>query len=132
MDAFYNGGLDDGQMAYLIAMRDGTEAIGAPIYFFFNIGTDHLTDVSQLLNIDELVKLAKAYNLKVKVIGAADSATGTNSINEELSSKRADYIMRLMRDRGVASENIKTSHEGGIDDYSPVQANRNTCVILSF
>ena len=132
LDAFYNGGLDDGQMAYLIAMRDGTEAIGAPIYFFFNIGTDHLTDVSQLLNIDELVKLAKAYNLKVKVIGAADSATGTNSINEELSSKRADYIMRLMRDRGVASENIKTSHEGGIDDYSPVQANRNTCVILSF
>ena len=40
--------------------------------------------------------------------------------------------MRLMRDRGVASENIKTSHEGGIDDYSPVQANRNTCVILTF
>lgn len=132
LDSFYNGGLDDAQMAYLIAMRDGTEAIGAPVYFFFNIGTDHLTDVSQLLNIDELAKVAKAYNLKVKVIGAADSATGTNSINEELSSKRADYIMRLMRDRGVASENIKTTHEGGIDDYSPVQANRNTCVILSF
>ena len=132
LDSFYNGGLDDAQMAYLIAMRDGTEAIGAPVYFFFNIGTDHLTDVSQFLNIDELAKVAKAYNLKVKVIGAADSATGTNSINEELSSKRADYIMRLMRDRGVASENIKTTHEGGIDDYSPVQANRNTCVILSF
>lgn len=132
LDSFYNGGLDDAQMAYLIAMRDGTEAIGAPVYFFFNIGTDHLTDVSQLLNIDELAKVAKAYNLKVKVIGAADSATGTNSINEELSSKRADYIMRLMRERGVASENIKTTHEGGIDDYSPVQANRNTCVILSF
>ena len=132
MDAFYNGELDELQIAYLTAMRDGTEPIGAPVYFFFNIGTDHLTDASQLLNIDELAKVAKTYNLKVKIIGAADSATGTDSINETLSSKRAAYIMRLMRDRGVASENIKTTHEGGIDDYSPVQANRNTCVVLSF
>lgn len=132
MDAFYNGELDELQIAYLTAMRDGTEPIGAPVYFFFNIGTDHLTDASQLLNIDELAKVAKKYNLKVRIIGAADSATGTDSINETLSSKRAAYIMRLMRDRGVASENIKTSHEGGIDDYSPVQANRNTCVVLSF
>lgn len=132
MDAFYNGELDELQIAYLTAMRDGTEPIGAPVYFFFNIGTDHLTDASQLLNIDELAKVAKTYNLKVKIIGAADSATGTDSINETLSSKRAAYIMRLMHDRGVASENIKTSHEGGIDDYSPVQANRNTCVVLSF
>ena len=132
MNAFYNGELDELQIAYLTAMRDGTEPIGAPVYFFFNIGTDHLTDASQLLNIDELAKVAKTYNLKVKIIGAADSATGTDSINETLSSKRAAYIMRLMRDRGVASENIKTSHEGGIDDYSPVQANRNTCVVLSF
>ena len=132
MDAFYNGELDELQIAYLTAMRDGTEPIGASVYFFFNIGTDHLTDTSQLLNIDELAKVAKTYNLKVKIIGAADSATGTDSINETLSSKRAAYIMRLMRDRGVASENIKTSHEGGIDDYSPVQANRNTCVVLSF
>lgn len=132
MDAFYNGELDELQIAYLTAMRDGTEPIGAPVYFFFNIGTNHLTDASQLLNIDELAKVAKTYNLKVKIIGAADSATGTDSINETLSSKRAAYIMRLMHDRGVASENIKTSHEGGIDDYSPVQANRNTCVVLSF
>ena len=132
MDAFYNGELDELQIAYLTAMRDGTEPIGAPVYFFFNIGTDHLTDASQLLNIDELAKVAKKYNLKVRIIGAADSATGTDSINETLSSKRAAYIMRLMRDRGVASENIKTSYEGGIDDYSPVQANRNTCVVLSF
>ena len=132
MDAFYNGELDELQIAYLTAMRDGTEPIGAPVYFFFNIGTDHLTDASQLLNIDELAKVAKKYNLKVRIIGAADSATGTDSINETLSSKRAAYIMRLVRDRGVASENIKTTHEGGIDDYSPVQANRNTCVVLSF
>ena len=132
MDAFYNGELDELQIAYLTAMRDGTEPIGAPVYFFFNIGTDHLTDASQLLNIDELAKVAKKYNLKVRIIGAADSATGTDSLNETLSSKRAAYIMRLMRDRGVASENIKTSYEGGIDDDSPVQANRNTCVVLSF
>ena len=131
-DAFYSGERDEFKIAYLTAMRNGTEPIGAPVYFFFKISTDHLTDASQLLNIDKLAKVAKTYNLKVRIIGAADATTGTDSINETLSSKRAAYIMRLMRDRGVPSENIKTTHEGGIDEYSPVQANRNTCIILSF
>lgn len=124
--------IDGRYIAYLTAMKDGSIAIGAPVYFFFTIKTDNLTDASQLLNVDEIAKVAKKYNLKVKIVGAADAATGTDAINETLSRKRADYIKRLMRDRGVPSENIKTSHEGGINDYSPVQANSNTCVILSF
>ena len=132
LESFFNGRTNDIDGSYLTAMMDGKVAIGAPIYFFFNIGTDNLTDVSQLLNIDELAKVAKKYYLKVKIVGAADSATGTDSINDTLSSKRADYIKRLMRDRGVSTDNIMTSHEGGIDDYTPVQANRNTCVILTF
>ena len=131
LDSYFNGG-DADVSAYLSAMANGKEPIGSPIYFFFQIGTDNLTEVSQILNIDEIAKVAKAHHLKVKIIGAADSATGTDSINETLSRQRADYIKRLMLNRGVEEDNIKTIHEGGIDDYSPVQANRNTCVILSF
>ena len=131
LDSYFNGG-DDDVSVYLSAIANGKEPIGSPIYFFFQIGTDNLTEVSQILNIDEIAKVAKAHHLKVKIIGAADSATGTDSINETLSRQRADYIKRLMLDRGISEEQIKCSHEGGIDDYSPVQANRNTCVILSF
>ena len=113
-------------------MKDGTETIGAPIYFFFRLNTDELTEVSQLLNIDGLARVAKAHHLKVKISGAADSATGNARINNNLSRKRAEYIKTLMKERGVEESRITTIYEGGIDDYSPVQANRQTCVELSF
>ena len=119
-------------VGYLSAMMNGSEYIGAPIYFFFHLGTDELTEVSQLLNIDEIARVAKEHHLKVKISGAADSATGNERINNSLSQKRADYIKTLMVQRGIEESLITTTYEGGIDDYSPVQANRQTCVTLSF
>ena len=117
---------------YLSAMMNGSGYIGTPIYFFFRLGTDELTEVSQLLNIDEIARVAKEHHLKVRISGAADSATGNERINNSLSKKRADYIKALMVQRGIEESLITTTYEGGIDDYSPVQANRQTCVSLSF
>ena len=117
---------------YLSAMMNGSEYIGAPIYFFFRLGIDELTEVSQLLNIDEIARVAKKHHLKVRISGAADSATGNERINNSLSQKRADYIKALIVQRGIEESLITTTYEGGIDDYSPVQANRQTCVSLSF
>ena len=118
--------------AYLSAMQNGEAAIGAPIYFFFRLGTDELTEVSQLLNIDAIAQVAKEHHLKVKISGAADAATGNARINDNLSRKRAEYIKTLMVQRGIDASLVTTSYAGGIDDYSPVQANRQTCVTLSF
>ncbi len=117
---------------YFSAMQNGTKYIGAPIYFFFRLGTNELTEVSQLLNIDGIARIAKEHHLKVRISGAADAATGNESINKSLSHKRADYIKALMVQRGVDDTLITTVYNGGIDDYSPIQANRQTCVTLSF
>jgi outer membrane protein OmpA-like peptidoglycan-associated protein len=125
-------GLDMTWDAYLTAMMNGEKPIGAPIYFFFQMGKDKLTDASQILNIDEIAEVVKVTTVKVKVIGAADAATGNEHINDNLSRLRADYIRRLLMERGIEGSRITTAYEGGINDYSPVQANRNTCVILSF
>ena len=122
----------DSYDGYLSAMMNGSEYIGAPIYFFFRLGTDELTEVSQLLNIDEIARVAKTHHLKVRISGAADSATGNEHINNSLSRKRADYIKTLMVQRGIDEAFVTTSYEGGINEYSPVQANRQTCVTLSF
>ena len=127
-----NKGWDGNPETMPKAMKNGIEPIGAPIYFFFRLGTDELTEVSQLLNIDEIARVAKEHHLKVNISGAADSATGNESINNSLSHKRADYIKTLMIQRGVDESRISTIYEGGIDNYSPVEANRQTCVRLSF
>ena len=117
---------------YLAAMMKGEKPIGAPIFFFFNIGTDELTDVSQILNVNEIAEVVKATTVRVRIIGSADAATGNVQINNSLSQRRADYIRRLLMERGIEASRITTVYEGGINDFTPIQANRNTCVILSF
>ena len=115
---------------YLTIMSSGNECIGSPVYFFFELGTAKLTDKSQLVNLDELARVAKKYGLSVTVVGAADAATGTADINNKLSASRADYIATELRRRGVAVENITKVSQGGISNYVPTEANRHTKVML--
>lgn len=115
---------------YLSFIGSGNECIGSPVYFFFELGTAQLTDKSQLVNLDELARVAKKYGLSVTVAGAADAATGTADINNKLSASRADYITTELRKRGVAVESITKVSQGGISNYVPTEANRHTKVML--
>lgn len=115
---------------YLSIIRSGNECIGSPVYFFFELGTAKLTDKSQLVNLDELARVATKYRLSVTVIGAADDATGTADINDGLSVSRADYIATELAKRGLAVDTITKVCKGGISDYNLVEANRHTKVML--
>ena len=115
---------------YLSLIHSGKACIGAPIYFFFELGTDRLLNKSQLVNLDEVARIAKKYGLKVKVIGAADSATGSEAINDNLSRSRARFIAEELMKRGMESGTISQIFDGGIDDYSPNEANRHTRILL--
>ena len=115
---------------YVAEMTGGTKCIGSPVFFFFKIGTAQLVDVSQMANLDELARIAEAYHLKISVVGAADSATGSDGINNSLSKSRADYITQQLVARGIDKSMIISKSEGGIDKYSPIAANRHTAVRL--
>ena len=104
--------------------------IGSPVYFFFNLNSVQLTDRSQSINLDALARIAIKYGLFVKVTGAADKETGTFAINDSLSLTRACYISDQLQCRGVKVEKIVVDSKGGISDYLPVEANRNTKVEL--
>ena len=92
--------------------------------FFFALNSARLTDASQALNLDELARVAKKYNLSVRVIGAADSMTGTSDINQSLSVSRAGFIVSELERRGISAQRIVQSYRGGISDHIPVEANR--------
>lgn len=115
---------------YFAEMVGGTKCIGSPVFFFFKIGTAQLVDVSQMVNLDELARVAKAYHLKISVVGAADSATGSDGINNPLSKSRAYYITQQLVARGIDKSMIISKSKGGIDKYSPIAANRHTAVRL--
>lgn len=108
------------------------ECIGSPVYFFFNLNTVHLTDASQMLNLDELARVANKYGLSVRVTGAADCSTGTPVLNNSLSTSRADYIVAELGRRGIPVERIIKVSRGGIAEHVPAEANRHTKVELFF
>lgn len=67
---------------------------------------------------------------EISVVGAADSATGNDGINNSLSKSKADYITQQLMVRGIDKSMIISKSEGGIDEYSPIAANRHTVVRL--
>ena len=105
-------------------------SIGVPVYFFFKLNSDKLVDKSQLVNLDDIAKMAKQENLKIKISGAADSATGTQSGNQDLGKRRAKFIAKALIKRSVDKSQIKAYNLGGIDKYAANEANRFTTVVL--
>lgn len=101
-----------------------------PICFFFNINSIKLTDDNQALNIHEMAKAIKQFNLKAVVVGAADAATGTDQLNRRLAKRRAQFITRQLINYGVPAADITTQSRGGISDYDNLPANRNCKVML--
>ena len=112
------------------ALQTDSNVLNVPIFFFFQLGKAQLTDDSQLINLDELAKVATSHNLKVNIAGAADSATGSRDINTELSNERTRYITQELVKRGVPSEKIKAISLGGIQEYSIPKDNRYCKVSL--
>lgn len=119
-----------GKEDYLNLLASGRACLGTPVLFFFELNSTDMTEPSQMENLREIAELVKMYDLKVKVVGAADSATGSEGLNRNLSSLRADMIAAHLRSFGVRAEQIRKAAAGGIDRYRPAEANRNTRVEL--
>lgn len=136
LDYANNGGAPSDSIAelnndnYLALIKSGQKCIGSPIFFFFDLGTVNLTDSSQLVNLDEIVRVAKQYGLTLRVTGAADSGTGTNEINHRLGNDRADYIISQLQKRGIGTSLITKINQGGIDSFNPDEANRHCKIEL--
>ena len=117
---------------YLALLEQGDICLGAPIYFFFELGTSKLLNASQLVNLEEVARIAKKYGLSVQVVGVADRATGTTAINNNLSKSRANFIAEELTKRGLGSGNIHVESDGGIETYTPNEANRHTRIMLYY
>lgn len=115
---------------YLQEIGRGEVPVGPPVFVFFRLAGTHVTDSPQFLAINAAADLAVARNLRVRITGSADSATGTPGKNEEIAKARAEHVASLMEKRGVPRERMEVLSEGGTADYEPVSANRNCRIEL--
>lgn len=115
---------------YLQQMERGEVPIGAPVFIFFRLAGTYVTDSPQLLSVNAAADLAIAQNLRVRITGAADSATGSAEKNEALAKARAEHVASLMKERGVPDDRIEILSQGGTASYEPLSANRNCRIEL--
>ena len=115
---------------YLEEIGRGETPVGAPVYVFFRLAGTHVTDTPQLVGINAAADLAVSKGLRVRITGAADSATGSAEKNADIAKARAEHVAELMRKRGVPPERIEVLSEGGTAVYEPVAANRNCRIEL--
>ena len=99
------------------------------ISIFFELGSAELKHRGQLVNIKKLVQTAKEERRKIVVTGYADSQTGNQQLNERLSARRADAIVKELLEMGIEMQNIKIVIGGGVNILNQVPANRR--VVLS-
>ena len=121
---------DSALSPYLQEIGRGEVPLGPPVFVFFRLAGTHITDSPQILAINAAADLAVARHLKVRITGAADSATGSPEKNEALAKARAGHVATLMEKRGVPRERIEVLSEGGTANYEPVAANRNCRIEL--
>jgi len=63
--------------------------------------------------------------------GAADKATGSDKRNRHLSTERAKYIGKQLIKRGISKDYMKATSLGGINQFSPKEANRFGVFLLT-
>ena len=110
---------------YLQKLGRGEVPLGPPVFIFFRLAGTHVTDSPQLLSVNAAADLAIAQNLRVRITGAADSATGSAEKNEAIAKARAEHVASLMMKRGVPDDRIEVLSQGGTVSYEPLAANRN-------
>ena len=115
---------------YLQEIGRGEVPLGPPVFVFFRLAGTSVTDSPQILGINAAADLAVSQNLRVRITGAADSATGTPEKNAALAKARAGHVATLMEKRGVPRERMEVLSEGGTANYEPVSANRNCRIEL--
>lgn len=105
------------------------EYVGAPRSIFFNIGSSQIASRKEIVNLQVLADAVKAdSNIKLKVTGYADSATGSAAFNQKLSEKRANRVADELVKLGVSRDNLVVEGLGGVATLKPNSYNRRVIV----
>ena len=110
---------------------NGLKNVG-PASFFFEIGKTELS-AKELKHLDFYMQnvLPNVKNGKATVVtGTADSNTGYAKRNEYLSKKRAEYMINLLQQKGIATENIVVKNS--VVKAAKGQAAFDRAVVVSF
>ena len=103
-------------------------AVPVTVYFHLNKTNSGPSYAADLIDVKNLVDVAKEKNSGLLVTGYADSATGKADHNQWLSEKRAEQVANEIVKMGVSRDKIETAAKGGVAILSPINLDRRATV----
>jgi outer membrane protein OmpA-like peptidoglycan-associated protein len=100
----------------------------APQSVFFNLNSAQIASQKELVNLRAVADMAKHDNVKLHIIGYADSATGDAKYNQALSLRRAQTIANELVKMGVSKANLIIEGKGGVTTLAPASYNRRVII----
>ena len=100
----------------------------APQSVFFYLNSTKMVSQEELVNLKAIADMAKQDNLKLRITGYADSATGNAKYNQTLSFNRAQAIANELIKMGVNKANLTIEGMGGVSTLNPASYNRRVII----
>lgn len=104
------------------------DCMTAPQSIFFALNSATLASDKDLVNLKAIATMAKQDNVKLHIVGYADSATGDAKYNQSLSMKRAQTIADQLVKLGVNKANLTVEGKGGVATLDPASYNRRVII----
>lgn len=103
----------------------------APLSIFFNKGSYELRDRRDLVNLEQIAKVAKDNDYKINLRGTCDSATASSEFNKRLAENRCRKVKDELVKLGVAESNIIMDAVGGVNELKPTELDRRVLITFS-
>ena len=104
------------------------DCVFAPQSIFFNLNSAKIASHKDMVNLKSVAETAKADNVKLRIVGYADNATGDAQYNQKLSLQRAQTIADELVKLGVPKANLTVEGKGGVATLDPVSYNRRVII----
>ena len=99
------------------------EPLRRDIFFLINKANIRDTEASKVNDI--VAYLNENKDAKVQVTGYADAGTGNDKINDRLAAKRADAVVKALKDAGIAADRISFDSKGArVQPFADNDSNR--------
>ena len=100
----------------------------APQSIFFALNSAKIASHKDMVNLKAVAEMAKADNVKLRIVGYADNATGDAKYNQKLSLERAQTIADELVKLGVDKANLTIEGKGGVATLDPASYNRRVII----
>lgn len=104
------------------------DCVFAPQSIFFALNSAKIASNKDVVNLKAVAEVVKKDNVKLRIVGYADSATGDAKYNQTLSLHRAQTIADELVKLGVNKANLTVEGKGGVATLDPTSYNRRVII----